>query len=55
MFGISLDTTFRGWSATLAGRVRLVIAGLLLVAVLPLDFRGRLQVVRSISWCTAWD
>ena len=33
-----LDTTFRGWSSTLAARVRLVISRLTLVFVLPLGF-----------------
>ena len=32
------DTTFRGWSATLTTRVRLVIAQLVLIFVFPLDF-----------------
>ena len=41
-------TTFRGGSATLASRVRLVIARLVLVFALPLDFHGRLRVVRSM-------
>ena len=45
--GGHLDTTFRGWSATLAARVRLVISRLVLVFVLPLDFHGRVRVVRS--------
>ena len=36
--GGHLDTTFRGWSSTLAARVRLVISRLVLVFVLPLDF-----------------
>ena len=31
-------TTFRGWSSTLAARVRLVISRLALVFVLPLGF-----------------
>ena len=43
-----LDTTFRGWSSTLAARVRLVISRLVLVFVLPLDFHGRVRVVRSM-------
>ena len=43
-----LDTTFRGWSATLASRVELVIARLVLVFVLPLDFHGRLRVIRPM-------
>ena len=40
--GGHLDTTFRGWSATLAARVRLVISRLVLIFVLPL------RVVRSM-------
>ena len=43
-----LDTTFRGWSATLAAKVRLVISRLVLVAVLRLEFHGRLRVVRTM-------
>ena len=39
--GGHLDTTFRGWSSTLAARVRLVISRLALIFVLPLDFHGR--------------
>ena len=39
-----LDSTFRGWSA----RVRLVIARLVLIFALPLDFHGRLRVIRSM-------
>ena len=46
--GRHLDTTFRGWSSTLAARVRLVISRLTLVFVLPLDFHGRVRVVRSM-------
>ena len=45
--GGHLDT-FRGWSSTLAARVRLVISRLILVFVLPLDFYGRVRVVRSM-------
>ena len=41
-------TTFRGWSSTLAARVRLVISRLVLIFVLPLDFHGRVRVVRSM-------
>ena len=36
--GGHLDTTFRGWSSTLAAGVRLVISRLALVFVLPLEF-----------------
>ena len=43
-----LDSTFRGWSATLATRVLLVIARLVLIFALPLDFHGRLRVIRSV-------
>ena len=46
--GGHLDTTFRGLSATLAARVRLVLARLVLVYALPLDFHGRVRVVRSM-------
>ena len=46
--GGHLDTTFRGWSSTLAARVRLVISRLALVFGLPLDFHGRVRFVRSM-------
>ena len=46
--GEHLDSTFRGWSATFASSVRLVIARLVLIFALPLDFHGRLRVVRSM-------
>ena len=46
--GGHLDSTFRGWSSTLATRVRLVVAWLVLIFALPLDFHGRLRVVRSM-------
>ena len=46
--GGHLDTTFRGWSSTLAARVRSVISRLVLIFVLPLDFHGRVRVVRSM-------
>ena len=46
--GGHLDTTFRGWSATLASGVRLVIARLVLTYAIPLDFHGRIRVVRSM-------
>ena len=47
-FGGYLDTTFRGWSSTLAARVRLVMSRFVLIFVLPLDFHGRVRVVRSM-------
>ena len=46
--GGHLDTTLNGWSSTLASRVRLVIIRLVLVFALPLDFHGRLRVLRSM-------
>ena len=46
--GGHLDTTFHGWSSTLASRVRLVFSRLVLVFALPLDFHGRLRVLRSM-------
>ena len=46
--GGHLDTTFRGWYSTLAARVRLVISRLVLVFLLPLDFYGRVRVLRSM-------
>ena len=46
--GGHLDTTFRGWSSTLASRARLVIARLVIIFVLPLDFYGSLRVIRSM-------
>ena len=46
--GGHLDTTFRGWSSTLATRVRVVIARLAVVFALPLHFHGRLGVLRSM-------
>ena len=46
--GGHLDTTFRGWSSTLATRVRLVLSRLVFIFILPLDFHGRVRVVRSV-------
>ena len=46
--GCHLDSTFRGWSATLTSRVRIVISRLVLIFPLPLDFHGRVRVVRSM-------
>ena len=46
--GGHLDTTFRGWSSTLAAGVCLVISRLVLIFALPLDFHGRIRVVRSM-------
>ena len=46
--GGHLDATFGFWSATLASRVRLVIARLIIVFVFLLDFYRRLKVIRSM-------
>ena len=46
--GGHLDTTFKGWSSTLASRVRVVIARLVVVFALPLHFYGRLGVLRRM-------
>ena len=46
--GGHLDTTFRGWSSTLAARVRLVLSRLVLIFALTLDFHGRVRIVRSM-------
>ena len=43
-----MDTTFRGWSSTLAARVRLNISRLVLIFALPLDFHGQVRSVRSM-------
>ena len=46
--GGHLETTFRGWSSTLATRVRLVLSRLVLIFALPLNSRGRVRFVRSM-------
>ena len=46
--GGHLDTTFRGWSSTLAARVRLVLAWLLVIFALPVPFHGRMVVLRNM-------
>ena len=46
--GGHLDTTCRGWSATLAPRVWMFIAQLVLIFALSLDFHGRVSVVKSM-------
>ena len=54
--GGHLNTTFRGWSSTLAARVPLVVSRLVLIFVLPLDVHGRVRVVRSTYFdcCSSW-
>ena len=46
--GGHLDTTLRSWSSTLASGVRSVLSRLVLIFALPLDFHGRVRVVRSM-------
>ena len=46
--GGPLDTNLRGWSATLSARVRVIVSRLTLASVLPLDFHGRIRVVRTM-------
>ena len=46
--GGHLDTTLRRWSSTLSLRVRLVISRLDLIFAHPLDFYGRVRVVRTM-------
>ena len=53
--GGHLDTTYRGWSATLASLVRLVISMLVLIFVLPLDVHGKIQIIRSMYIPDALD
>ena len=45
--GGHLDTTFRARAATLVGRVLVFLARILVVLALPLDFAGRLRVLRT--------
>ena len=45
---VILIPLFHGWSSTLASRDRLVVSRLILVSALPLDFHGRLRVLRSM-------
>ena len=47
--GEHLDTTFCGWSSTLAAWVRLVSSRLVLIFALPLDFHGKVRVVGSMN------
>ena len=51
--GGHIDTTFHGWSSTLASRVRLVISRLVLAFALPLDFSWAAPVssFHVYSWC----
>ena len=55
--GGHLDTTFRGWSSTLAARVRMVLSHLVLIFVLPsgLSWSGAGCQVYVSACCPAWD
>ena len=46
--GGHLDSTRRGWSSTLSTRVLLVISRFVLKFVVPLEFHGHVQAVRSL-------
>ena len=54
--GGHLDTTFRGWSATLAARVRLVISRLVLIFCPPFGFSwsGSCGQVYVFACCSSW-
>ena len=45
--GGHLDTTYRRRAATLAGRVLGLLAAVLVVMALPLDFAGKLRILRT--------
>ena len=53
----TLDTTFRGWSSTLAARVRLVISRLVLIFCSPFGFSwsDTGSQVYVLACCFAWD
>ena len=55
--GGHLDTTFRGWSASLAARVRLVISRLVLIFCSSSGFswQGAGCQVYVLACCFAWD
>ena len=46
--GGHLDTTYRAWGRTLAARVVAVLRVVWLVSALPLDYRGKLRVLRTM-------
>ena len=45
--GDHLDTTCRAWGCTLAARGRAILRVVGLVSALPLDYRGKLRVLRT--------
>ena len=55
--GRHLDTTNQRCVTTLAGRVARLLAGILVVMVLPLDLGGELRVFRTIFFAShpSWD
>ena len=55
--GGHLDTTFRGWSSTLATRVRVAIARLVVVFCIASSFSLSFGCSSEYvySWCLAWD
>ena len=55
--GGHLDTTFRGWSSTLATRVRVVIARLVVVFCIASSFSWSFGCSSEYvySWCHAWN
>ena len=46
--GGHLDTTYRAWGRTLVARVLAVLEVVWLVSALPLDYRGKLRVLRTM-------
>ena len=46
--GGHLDTTYRAWGCTLAARVRAVLRVVWLVSALPLGYRGKLRILRTM-------
>ena len=45
--GGHLDVTYRSWGCTLAARVRAVLKVMWLVSALPLDYDGKLRILRT--------
>ena len=46
--GGHLDSTFRAWGRTLAARVLSVLRVVWIVSALPLDYRGKLRILRTM-------
>ena len=54
--GRHLDTTFRGWSSTLAAGVRLVLSRLVLIfAPIGFSWSGSSGQVYVFACCSPWD